>query len=392
MVLKTSEIDESIKQKYKEEAKFFQEYDVPPIHESQPIATKEKNLDQFKKVNWKNIFDENYKGNYRYRKVDGKLVWAFFIKESKSNRGLKDIADDIVGRIQPGDLQITRFAYHDDYKDDLIINIENERFEKNNFFSDTIKDLWFTDVNMELDRDKSLVEDIGGKWLSSKITAVGSEVRGMYYCGDTEQPGFSQHEDITIKRMDFKSLTEDECSELVGEIKNYQDALNPWSYDGINGNYGGPEKTWYTIEVVPIKPDSPTDYKILDSLPKLKKIVETITTIDKCTWLVITRVEPKKGLIQRHTDIGYDSWDYKTKNGPKVGNSLRVHFPIQVDDDCVFTQVGLDGKEVEHRLKVGEYYYMDKRKPHWVVNNSKNYRFHVIMDIECEEKHLDALL
>ena len=83
MVLKTSEIDESIKQKYKEEAKFFQEYDVPPIHESQPIATKEKNLDPFKKVNWKNIFDENYKGNYRYRKVDGELVWAYFIKKVK---------------------------------------------------------------------------------------------------------------------------------------------------------------------------------------------------------------------------------------------------------------------------------------------------------------------
>jgi hypothetical protein len=392
MVLKTSEIEESIKEQYKEEAKFFQKYDVPPIHESQPIATKEKNLDPFKKVNWKNIFDENYKGNYRYKKVDGELVWAYFIKESKSNRGIKDIADDIVGRIQPGDLQITRFAYNDEYKDDLIQNIQKERVEKNNFFSDTEKDLWFTDVNMELDEDKSLVEDIGGRWLSSKITAVGSEVRGMYYCGTKEQPGFSKHEDITIKKMNFKSLTDKECSELVEEIKNYQDALNPWSYDGINGNYGGPEKTWYTIEVVPIKPDSPTDHKILDSLPKLKKIVETITTVDKCTWLVITRVEPKKGLIQRHTDIGYDSWDYKTKNGPKVGNSLRVHFPIQVDDDCVFTQVGLDGNEIDHRLKVGEYYYMDKRKPHWVVNNSENYRFHVIMDIECEEKHLDALL
>ena len=49
MVLKTSEIDESIKEKYKEEAKFFQEYDVPPIHESQPIATKEKIIHRFKK-------------------------------------------------------------------------------------------------------------------------------------------------------------------------------------------------------------------------------------------------------------------------------------------------------------------------------------------------------
>ena len=97
-------------------------------------------------------------------------------------------------------------------------------------------------------------------------------------------------------------------------------------------------------------------------------------------------------MIQRHSDIGYDSWDYKTKNGPKIGNSLRVHFPIQVDDDCIFTQVGMDGKEIDHRLKTNNYYYMDKRKPHWVVNNSENYRFHVIMDIECEQKHLDALL
>ena len=168
--------------------------------------------------------------------------------------------------------------------------------------------------------------------------------------------------------------------------------MNPWSYDGINGNYGGPEKTWYTIEIVPIKPDSPIDYKILESIPKLQKIVDKITEVGKCTWLVITRVEPHKGLIQRHSDIGYDSWDYKTKNGPKIGNSLRVHFPIQVDDDCIFTQVGMDGKEIDHRLKTNNYYYMDKRKPHWVVNNSENYRFHVIMDIECEQKHLDALL
>ena len=108
--------------------------------------------------------------------------------------------------------------------------------------------------------------------------------------------------------------------------------------------------------------------------------------------MVVTRVEPNNGLIQRHTDIGNDSWKYKTKNGPKVGQSFRVHFPLQVDDDCVFTQVGLDGKEIDHRLKVAEYYYMDKRKPHWVRNESDNYRFHVIMDFECEQRHLDALL
>ena len=135
-----------------------------------------------------------------------------------------------------------------------------------------------------------------------------------------------------------------------------------------------------------------SDYKILDSLPKLKNVVETISTVEQCTWLVITRVSPGNGLIQRHTDIGYDSWKYKTKTGPKLGQSLRVHYPLQVDDECVFTQVGLDGKEVDHRLKVGEYYYMDKRKPHWVINNSKDYRYHIIMDIDCEQRHLDSFL
>ena len=45
---------DEVKDKYKEYAKFFQEYDRPPQHEHQPIATKEKNLDPFKKINWKN--------------------------------------------------------------------------------------------------------------------------------------------------------------------------------------------------------------------------------------------------------------------------------------------------------------------------------------------------
>ena len=46
---------DEVKDKYKEYAKFFQEYDRPPQHEHQPIATKEKNLDPFKNINWKNL-------------------------------------------------------------------------------------------------------------------------------------------------------------------------------------------------------------------------------------------------------------------------------------------------------------------------------------------------
>ena len=46
-------------------------------------ASKEQNLDPFKKVNWKNIFDENFKENYRFKKVDGKLVWSILYKRKQ---------------------------------------------------------------------------------------------------------------------------------------------------------------------------------------------------------------------------------------------------------------------------------------------------------------------
>ncbi len=386
------DISDEVKEIYKNHAKFYQDYDIPPQWKNQPISSKERNLDPFKKMNWKNLYDANKKGRLFFKEVNGEIVWSYIISESKTNRGLKDFADDVVGTIKVGDLQVLRFAYKDNYKQDLINDIEDKRKINNFIFDNEKKNLWFTDINMELDKDKSLCNDMNLKWLSSKVTAVGSEVRGIWYNGDTKQKGFSPYEDLKIKKMNFSSITKNECKELVDEIINYQEALNSWSYDGINGNYGGPEKTWSTVEIVPINPNSEIDYKIIDNLPKLKKIIEVITTVKKCTWIVITRVEPKKGIIMRHSDIGHDSWDYQTKNGLKIGQSLRVHFPLQVDNNCVFTQVGIDGIEENYNLKVGEYYYMDKRKPHWVVNNSDNFRFHVIMDLECEQKHLDSLI
>ncbi len=386
------DISDEVKDAFRKHAKFYQEYDVPPQWKDQPIACKEPNLDPFKKINWKNLWEADRKGRlFWHEDENNEIVWSYICAEAKSSRGIKDIAEDVVATIKAGDLQISRFAYAPEWKQELIDDIESKRELENDFFN-TKRDLFFTDVNMELQQDKDVCEALNATWLSSKVTAVGSEVRGIWYEGELKQQGVSEYEDIKIQKMKLKSINKKECAELVQEIKNYKEAVNPWSYDGINGNYGGPEKTWYTIEVVPINPNSETDYTILEKLPNLAKIVNEITSVDKCTWLVVTRVEPKKGVIQRHTDIGHDSWDYQTKNGPKLGRSLRVHFPIQVDEDCVFTQVGLDGETEDFRLKTGEYYYMDKRKPHWVVNNSEDYRFHVIMDLECEQKHLDALL
>ena len=129
------------------------------------------------------------------------------------------------------------------------------------------------------DKDKDLCHSIKATWLSSKVTACGSEVRGIWYCGDMKQKGMSPYEGIKIKKMDINSISKDECAELVQEIKDYKEALNSWSYDGINGNYGGSEKTWSTVEIVPINLIVRLTM-IVEKLPKLAKIINEITTIE----------------------------------------------------------------------------------------------------------------
>ena len=168
------EISDEIKETYKNHAKFYQDYDIPPQWKNQPIASKEQNLDPFKKINWKNLYDANEKGRLFFKEVDGELVWSYIISESKTNRGVKDFADDVVGTIKVGDLQVSRFAYKDNYKQDLINDIEDKRKINNFMFDNEKKNLWFTDINMELDKDKSLCDDMNLNWLSSKVTAVGS--------------------------------------------------------------------------------------------------------------------------------------------------------------------------------------------------------------------------
>ena len=100
---------------------------MPSQWKTQPIASKEPNLDPFKKINWKNLYDANEKHRLFYKEENGQIVWSYICVECKTNRGVKDVAEDVVGRIKTGDLQITRFAYADGYKDDLINDIQGKR-------------------------------------------------------------------------------------------------------------------------------------------------------------------------------------------------------------------------------------------------------------------------
>ena len=74
--------------------------------------------------------------------------------------------------------------YKEGYLDHVLNYISNIRKKP---FGDS--DVWFTHVNMENKLDRKMVEVYNATWLSSKIDAVASEIRGIYYHGNQKQRG-----------------------------------------------------------------------------------------------------------------------------------------------------------------------------------------------------------
>ena len=73
------EITGQVKENYKEHAKFYQQYDMPSQWKTQPIASKEPNLDPFKKINWKNLYDANENTDCSIKKKMVKLFGVTYV-------------------------------------------------------------------------------------------------------------------------------------------------------------------------------------------------------------------------------------------------------------------------------------------------------------------------
>jgi hypothetical protein len=74
------DISDEVKDSFREHAKFYQQYDVPSQWKNQPIACKEPNLDPFKKINWKNLWEADQKGRLFFKKTI-KLFGVIFVRK-----------------------------------------------------------------------------------------------------------------------------------------------------------------------------------------------------------------------------------------------------------------------------------------------------------------------
>jgi len=86
------------------------------------------------------------------------------------------------------------------------------------------------------------------------------------------------------------------------------------------------------------------------------------------------RLAPGGGELQRHTD----------QVDPDAGNSLgalaRLHFPLQTNDQVLFSTWDENDRQLFYHFGVGECWVIDTRKPHMAVNGGTAERIHLVVD------------
>jgi hypothetical protein len=347
----------------------------------------EVQINPFAKVHWGKINHHALNGSLY---VDNDKNYGIIGNTSKTNRSVRDFSNGVVGNIKKGDICINRFFYKEGYHDHVKNYISEMR--KSPFGE---RDVWFTHVNMEHKPDKDIAESFNASWISSRIDAVAAEVRGIYYSGEQKQTGLKQYEDIPCCKLDYPYING--LDNFVSELDDF--VGEDWGIAGHQKAYGGKEKTWTGIEIIPLivtygtkkskqglRGELNEDY--VKRFPIIENILSPVTTFDDCLWLAITKVSPKKGVVTRHSDKGID----KMNAGIQIGKTARMHYCLQANPQSYFELQDLQGGTNTYHMKQGEYWYMDKRKPHAVFNKGDTFRYHMIFDMKITQNVLDNLV
>ena len=347
----------------------------------------EVQINPFAKVHWGMVLENAISGKLY---IDNDKNYGIIGDKAKTNRTVRDFSGAVIGHVKKGDICIKRFFYNEGYHDQVINYITEMR--RTPF---GCRDVWFTHINMEHSGDKRIPKAFGADWLSSKIDAVGAEVRGVFYSGDQKQIGLQKYEDIPCCKLDYPNI--DGLDGFVSELDDY--VGDGWGIANHQKAYGGKEKTWTGIEIIPLIVTYGTkkskqgmrgelNEKYVKRFPIIEDIIKPVTTFDDCLWLAVTKVSPKKGVVTRHSDKGID----KMNAGIQVGKTARMHYCLQANEQSYFELQDLQGGTNTYHMKQGEYWYMDKRKPHAVFNKGDTFRYHMIFDMKITQNVLDNLV
>lgn len=322
------------------------------------------------------------------RSRDG-LLAAAVLAVARYRQPVKDFSRSTRFHIEPGDLIVKRLACQRGY----------ERICSRFLLSLTAKTprVWLR-LWQEHPVDRAVAHLASAKSKATKILS-GSELVGIWLLGEGVRPAkLPPSEQWTIRRLKIDPLSVDDAKVAVlakGDqlITHYSTQYNDrasWSALCIRGYKGRSDfiikpsempKAWKKCNQKTLALEI-ADTDARKKLPELESLIEVVPGIKH--RIRIMRLAAG-GSIKRHTDsVDVDA-------GTTQAKTLRIHIPICTNSAVWFTSWDPKGREVKTRMKEGEVWYLDTRKPHQVENNGKTDRLHLVMDVvSCPE--LIALL
>ena len=249
-------------------------------------------------------------------------------------------------------------------------------------------------------QDEEIPISLGMERIGCKYSSFG-DVQVVYYLNKKDQSLFPFDKLIykdpldraTCLKLDFnfnveKIISRLESFKFSNHYSNYN-SKNSWSALSLRG--------WSSDPNFIIKPDEMSkswnkknkgntyflqDTPLYSQFPEVSEIIRQVSQI--CEQHRVRFMKLGQGcVIEQHTDL------VDKDAGVSVGKVPRFHVPLITNDDCIFQVWGMEGKE-EYRMKKGELWYLDTRKPHRVINKGQE-RIHLVFDLVADHTLLNLL-
>jgi hypothetical protein len=284
-----------------------------------------------------------------------------------------------------GDQIINAFCYNDDQRNTLIDHLAGRP-------GSTFMWVW-----QESSDERAIAEKAGFEFVACKFSSMG-EIRGLWF-KDADNaffprthPQLDAAERTGIAKLNIPVATAD-LLEAVVEIAHIARDYTPhysnysvkktWSALSLRGYTDDPGFITKPAEMNAKwhKQHEGQEFRLQNTplrgaLKAVDRLHAPLTALGAAHRIRLMKLEPQGGELRRHTDqVDKDS-------GIGDGKVARFHIPLITNDDCVFGSWDLDGQRHDVRMRVGECWYLDTRKPHTATNNGTLPRIHLVVDIE----------
>jgi hypothetical protein len=259
------------------------------------------------------------------------------------------------------------------------------------FVSIAAPDLW-VNIFEEDDAMRATMDGAQLEYCTTRVTAY-AEVIGVYSTSVVASTYTLRAEDVPgLLRLNAGYLNNEELRNIWIELA----AQAPWAEHYSKYNKGG--KSWSAFALRGYKSDDPGFIeKPSEMSPEWKREnAEALrfecydTVLAKAFPMTMTYVQAlpgrkqrvrfmklrsKGGELQRHTDI------QDKEAGTRNAKVSRLHIPIVTDGSVEFNMWGTRGELQRERMREGELWYLDMRKPHRAINNGETERIHLVIDV-----------